>query len=208
MDRDDRARPAPRPGDVPLDEDGARPDAGCPEGGALFRIGDEQLAVRALEQIEEIATRKQSCRGGRPVGRPKQRLVGGEDDRVADRGMQRDERRAERVEGGERRARAEAGPGGEAPGRAGTEGVEVAARQLDAGVERIDLGTRHGPDDRLARAAPADQHSAGQRRIAEGVGVDAEGLARLGRIEPAAVEVGVELRREVLGPASGAAGIR
>ena len=58
--------------------------------------------------------------------------------------------------------------------------------------------------------APSQRISAGagQRGIAEGVGVDAEGVSRLGRIEPAAVEVGVELRREVFGPASGAAGIR
>src|SRR5918995_1839256 len=98
LDIDLLVRASPRPGDLALDEECARPDAWGPEPATTRRVGDEELAVGSLEQVEGIAAGEEPSGCGRPGCRAKRRFVAGEDPRVADRRSHRSTRRAERVE--------------------------------------------------------------------------------------------------------------
>ena len=73
--------------------------------------------------------------------------------------------RAERIEGGHARPSGDPRPAGERPGRRGTEDVQVPARELEPGLERIVAGRRHRPDGRLPRPRPPDQHRARRRSV-------------------------------------------
>jgi hypothetical protein len=102
VDRDDGAGPTPRAGDFATDQEGARPDTGCPEGSAMPRMCDKELSIHTLEQVERVATGKEPRRGGRASRHTEHPLVGGQDERFSDRRARRDQGRAERIEGGER----------------------------------------------------------------------------------------------------------
>ena len=88
-----------------------------------------------------------------------------------------------------------------AVGRRRPEEVQVAARKLEAGLARVDLRRRHGPDRRLARAVPADQDPAGRRGVSQPIRVFAEAAAGLAVGHRPAVEEGVQAGGEVLGDA-------
>ena len=98
LDRHRRLRTSPRPDDLALDEDGARPDARGPERAATIGVGDQELAIGSLEEEVRVAAREEPRgRRGRRGG-AERRLVAGEDPRVADRCSHRRQRPAERVE--------------------------------------------------------------------------------------------------------------
>ena len=103
-------------------------------------VRDEEVSIRALQEVEEVAARQQPGGGGSALGVAELRLVRVQDDRVADRSAYVDERRLQRPERVERRLGADAGPRGEATRRAGAEAVQVATCELDAGVEWVELG--------------------------------------------------------------------
>lgn len=94
------------------------------------------------------------------------------DPRVADRGADGHQSRAERLE---RVAPSEpdAGPVGEGVRGGRSEGVQVAPRQLETSVVCVDVGCRHGSDRGLTRAVPSDQDGARRRGVPQHVRVHA-----------------------------------
>ena len=163
LDRHRRARAPPRADDLALDEERARPDARGPERAAAIGVGDQELAIAPLEEEVGVAAREEPCGRRGPGGGAERRLV-------ARRGSTR--RRSACAPGSATvpsasnaarpRCRRDARPLGERLRRGGTEDVQVPARELEAGLARVDLGWRHGPDRRLPRAVPPDQDRAGR----------------------------------------------
>ena len=80
------------------------------------------------------------------------------------------------------------------------EDVEVASSELAARLGRVDLGSGDGPDGRRSRAIPADGDGARRRGVPERVRVDAERAPDLAIRHARAVELGVQLRGDALGP--------
>lgn len=70
--------------------------------------------------------------------------------------------------------------------------MQVPTRELEAGVERVDVGRRHNPDGRLSRAVPPDEDRAGGGALPERVGVDAERAPRVAVGHPRAAEESVQ----------------
>ena len=66
--------------------------------------------------------------------------------------------------------------------------MEVPARELGSGVDRIDLRPRHRPDRWLARAIPTNQHTSGGRGVAQRHGMAAQPTARLAAVHPPTLE--------------------
>src|SRR4051794_23647059 len=139
VDPNNVLRTAPRPADLAVDEERARPDARRPEPRAAVRVRDEQLALVALQQEVGVAARQQAGgRGGGGFG-AHCRLVGRQHPLLAERRADRHQLGRERVERVDRRT-ADARPGREPLGRARPEDVQVAAHELAARVGGVDLG--------------------------------------------------------------------
>src|SRR5207249_3123169 len=90
-------------------------------------VGDQELAVGAVEEQERVAARQESRRGGRARRRSERRLVGGEDPRLADRRPDRRQLRGERLEDGQGGPGSETRPPAEGRGRRRPADVEVPA---------------------------------------------------------------------------------
>ncbi len=165
LDRDDRARAAPRPGHLSRDDDRAWPHARCPELGTSGRIAHEELAVGALEEEVGVAAR-QEPRGCRLSvdWRAECLLVLGQDPPLAARRVHGRQRSRERLERGPAPRGLDPRPLCERLRCRRSEHMEVPARELESGVDRIDLWPRHRPDRRLPRAVPTHEHPAGRAR--------------------------------------------
>ena len=176
-----RVRAAPRPGDLSRRRAGRRARRAV----SRARRGGRRPGPAGRDRPPEGAGRHRRSEAAGPVPRARGgaegRLVAGEDPRIADRCPHRGQRRAERLERRDGVPPADPGPPAEGLGRGGPVDMQVAARELQAGVAGFDLRWRHGPDGRLPRAFPPDQDRAGRRRVPEAVGVHAERAARLAR---------------------------
>ena len=82
LHRDHRVGPAPRPGDLPCDEQGAGPDARSPQRAAALSGRDQQVAIGSVPQEIGIAAGQQPRACRRLQGSAERRLVLGEDVRV------------------------------------------------------------------------------------------------------------------------------
>src|SRR4051812_36507059 len=78
--------------------------------------------------------------------------------------------------------------------------MEVAARELESRVARIDIGRWRGPDRRLPCPVPADENGPCQGRIAQRIGMDTERVAGLGVRHPLRSEEVAQASRDVLRP--------
>jgi hypothetical protein len=107
------------------------------------------------------------------------RLVLGEQPLVAERRAYRQERLLERRERGGGGPPRDARPAGEPLGRCRAEDSEIAARELAAGIGRLDRRRGDRPDARRARTVPADRDAARRRGVPQRVGVDSERAAGL-----------------------------
>ena len=76
-------------------------------------------------------------------------------------------RDAQIVEGGGCLSRADPRPLGEPLRSRRTEDVEVAARQFERRLRRIDLGRRHDPHDWQTRSLPPDRQRSRESRVAQ-----------------------------------------
>src|SRR5207237_9695309 len=85
LDRHDPKRTSPRPDDLAIDEDPARPDAGGPEQAATRGVRDQELTVPRLEKEVGVTAREEPRGSRRRWGGAEHRLVAGEDPRVAHR---------------------------------------------------------------------------------------------------------------------------
>src|SRR5207247_11226192 len=108
------------------------------------------------------------------------------------------ERRAESIARRDASLRANAGPLSERLRCGGTEDMQISTRELEANVARVDLGSRHGPDDWLSRAVPPNEHRAGRCGVSEPIGVHAERASRVTVPRPPASEEGREADGHVL----------
>ena len=141
---------------------------------AMIGVRDEQCPVISLEQEVGVAARQQPRRRRRPrVGAeaPARRRSGSRRRRAAF------EPRS--ATGGANRMRprplcGDPRPAGERRGRGGAEDVQVPARQLEPGLERVVPGRRHRPDGRQPRARPPNEHRARRRRVPQRVRVNSE----------------------------------
>jgi hypothetical protein len=163
-------------------------------------VRDHELAIRPLEEEIGVTAREQPRVRRRSRGGAEGRLVSGEDPRLADRCPHRRQRTVERLERRDACPRADPGPPSEGLGRGRSVDTQVPARQLEAGVLRVDLGRRHGPDGRPPCPFPPDQQRAGRRGVPEAVRVLAEPAPRLPGAHPRAVEEGAQTSGEILRP--------
>ena len=148
----------------PAGPDGPRRKQLAPVAG----VRDEQLAV-ARHQVR-VAARQDPGRRRRAGAEAASRNAGssdGEDPRLAERRPDRPELGTERLEHRSAGAWRDPCPAGERRRRRRAGDVEPAARELEAGLERIHVGRRHGPYRGLPRAVPADEDAAGRAGIAQ-----------------------------------------
>src|SRR5712691_5125678 len=93
-----RLSASPRPYDLALDQDAARPDAWSPERPTAGGVGNQELAIDSVENEVGIAAREEPCACHGALGSAEGRLVAGEDPRVAEGCSHRGQRPAEPVE--------------------------------------------------------------------------------------------------------------
>jgi len=200
--------PSPRPDDLPADEYGAGPDTRGPEPAATRGVRDEKLAIGSLKQKVRIAAGEEPCGGRRLRWIAKRRLVTAQDPGLADRRSRRGQRRAQGVKRCPGLCRRDARPSGERRRRRGAEDVQVPARKLAPSVVRVDVGCRHGPDDRCSCALPADHHPPGRCGVPQSIRVQSEPASRLAVGHPPTGEEGVEAGGEVFRDPPAARGVR
>ena len=140
LDRDDRARAAPRPGHLSRDQDRAGPHARCPELGASGRVAHEELAVSSLEEEVGVAARQQPRGCRRSVGwRAERLLVLGQDPPVSVGRVHRCQRCRERLERRPATRGLDPRPLRERLGCRRREDTEIPAREPEPGLDRINL---------------------------------------------------------------------
>ena len=94
LDRHRPVRTSPRPDDVALDEESARPHPRGPERAATLGVGDQELSISSLEEKVGVTAREKPCGRHRPRRGAQRRYIVREDPRVSDRCSHRGERPA------------------------------------------------------------------------------------------------------------------
>ena len=146
-----------------------------------FGVGHQQRAVLAPEQVVGISAGQQPGRRGRTGVGAEALLVAAQDERLPDRRSHRGQRPAESLEGRRTHPRCDPRPLGERRRRRRPVDVQVSARQLEPGVEWIDLRRRQRPHRRQPCAGPADRDGACPGGVPQRVRIDPERLPRPGR---------------------------
>jgi hypothetical protein len=133
--------------------------------GPVASVRAQGSLYRFPQQVVRIAAGQESCRRNRSGLEPERHLVIGEDPGIVDR-RQRTREPLERLA---RLRSPKPGPASERRRRSRTEDVKVPASEFATRLPRVHVGRRHGPDDRLVRAIPAQEQGARRGRVSEAV---------------------------------------